>query len=89
MRSVLKAQHSPLLGKAHLPVAANQRKVSCRADEQVLRRIVVSEYLYPEKTYYLRFKNVLDAEYAECFMDYIEYCAKEVYDNPEESEDIW
>ena len=62
---------------------------SCRSDEQVLRRIVVSEYLYPEKTYYLRFKNVLDAEYAECFMDYIEYCAKEVYDNPEESEDIW
>ena len=62
---------------------------SCRSDQQVLRRIVVSQYMYPEKTYYIKFKNVLDAEYAECFMDYLEWCSKEVYDNPEESEDIW
>lgn len=62
---------------------------SCRSDQQVLRRIVVSQYMYPEKTYFIKFKNVLDAEYAECFMDYLEWCSKEVYDNPEESEDIW
>lgn len=62
---------------------------SCRPDEQVLRRIIVSQYMYPNKTYYLKFKNILESEYAECFMDYLEYCAKEVYDNPEEGEDIW
>ena len=62
---------------------------SCRGDEQVLRRIIVSEYMYPEKTYYIKFKNVLESEAAECFMDYLEWCAKEVYDNPEEGEDIW
>jgi len=62
---------------------------SCRTDEQVLRRIIVSQYMYPEKTYYLKFKNVLEAETAECFMDYLEWCSKEVYDNPVEGEDIW
>jgi hypothetical protein len=25
----------------------------------------------------------------EFYMDYMEYCAKEVYDNPETPEDIW
>ena len=43
----------------------------------------------PNKTYYIRFKNVLDADNKQFYMDYIEYCAKEVYDNPVEPEDIW
>lgn len=68
---------------------AHGSSVSCRSDEQVLRRIIVSQYMYPEKTYYLKFKNVLEAETAECFMDYLEWCSKEVYDNPVEGEDIW
>jgi len=54
-----------------------------------LRRILVREYLEPNKTYYLRVKNVMDIE-TKCFMfDYFEWCAKEIYDNPSKPEDIW
>ena len=41
------------------------------------------------ETYYIRFKSVLEEEAKEFYMDYFEYVPKEVYDNPEESEDIW
>lgn len=60
-----------------------------RNREYVTRRILVSEHMEPNTDYYIKFKSVLDDEKKEFFMDYIEYCAKEVYDNPEESEDIW
>ena len=50
---------------------------------------MVNAYLYPFRNYYIRFKSVLDDENKEFFMDYFEYVAKEVYDNPEEPEDIW
>ena len=53
------------------------------------RRIMVSARMDPNETYYLKFKSVLDDELKQFFIDYIEYCAKEVYDNPVESEDIW
>ena len=53
------------------------------------RRIIVREYMYPNKTYYLKFKSVLEDEKKEFYMDYIEFCAKEVYDNPNDPEDIW
>ncbi len=43
----------------------------------------------PDVTYYLRLKNVLDKEDKQLYMDFIEICSKEVYDNPEEPEDIW
>ena len=45
--------------------------------------------LAPNETYYLKIKSVLDSEKTEFYMDYLEYCAKEVYDNPEVPEDIW
>lgn len=54
-----------------------------------LRYIVVRQTLDPDKTYYLRAKSVLDSEEMEFYMDYMEYCPKEVYDNPERPEDIW
>ena len=62
-----------------------------RDREAKLRRIIVREYLYPEVTYYLKFKNVLDDDIVttQFFMDYLEICAKEVYDNPMTPEDIW
>ena len=60
-----------------------------RTKEQKLRRILVREYLYPENTYYLKFKSVLDAMDKEFYMDYFEICSKEVYDNPMTPEDIW
>lgn len=62
---------------------------SLRTNEMKLRRIMVSADMDPDKVYYIRFKNVLDADNKQFYMDYIEYCAKEVYDNPEEGEDIW
>ena len=60
-----------------------------RAQSDAIRRIMVSADMDPDVTYYLKFKSVLDDELKQFFIDYIEYCAKEVYDNPVESEDIW
>lgn len=60
-----------------------------RTMEYLTRRIIVREYMYPNKTYYLKFKSVLDNEKLEFYMDYLELCAKEVYDNPNDPEDIW
>lgn len=57
--------------------------------EWVTRRIMVSADLDPDKTYYIRFKNVLNDEESQFFMDYFEFVSKEVYDNPVEPEDIW
>lgn len=54
-----------------------------------LRRIMVRANMDPDKVYYVRFKSVLDDINKEFYMDYIELCAKEVYDNPETPEDIW
>lgn len=54
-----------------------------------LRYIVVRQTMDPDKTYYMRVKSVLDSEQKEFYMDYMEYCPKEVYDNPEHPEDIW
>lgn len=53
-----------------------------------MRQIVARQQMRPEETYYLTFKNVLDAP-MELYIDYFELCAKEVYDNPEMPEDIW
>ncbi|MBQ9559604.1 MAG: hypothetical protein IJV08_06415 [Bacteroidaceae bacterium] len=60
-----------------------------RNRETNLRRIIVREYMQPETQYYLKFKSVLDDDLKEFYMDYFEYCAKEVYDNPATPEDIW
>ena len=54
-----------------------------------LRHILVRQTLDPDKTYYLRLKSVLDSNKKEMYMDYLEWCAKEIYDNPVEPEDIW
>ena len=60
-----------------------------RADPLIIRRIILREPMDPDKTYYLRFKTVLDDPSREFYVDYLEYCPKEVYDNPEKPEDIW
>jgi len=54
-----------------------------------IRRIMLTADMDPEKTYYIKFKNVMDKDSKQLFLDYIEYCPKEVYDNPMEPEDIW
>ena len=53
------------------------------------RRIIVRQTMDPEEVYYLRFKNVEDTNTRNLYFDYMEYCAKEVYDNPVTPEDIW
>ncbi|MCR4995029.1 MAG: fasciclin domain-containing protein [Bacteroidales bacterium] len=57
--------------------------------EPVTRRIMVSADLDPEKTYYIRFKNVLNNTQLQFFGDFLEFVSKDVYDNPEEPEDYW
>lgn len=60
-----------------------------RASDRCIRRIIVRETMDPDKTYYIKFKTVLDDPTRFFYMDYMEYCAKDVYDNPETPEDIW
>ena len=60
-----------------------------RYDSRILRHILLRETLDPDETYYLRLKSVLDSDKKELQLDYMEYCAKEIYDNPETPEDIW
>ena len=60
-----------------------------RMQEKSTRRIIVREWMDADKTYYLRFKTVQDLLSKQLFIDYIEWCPKEIYDNPAEPEDIW
>ena len=54
-----------------------------------LRYIITRQTMDPDKTYYMKVKSVLDADMKEFYMDFMEFCAKDVYDNPESPEDIW
>lgn len=54
-----------------------------------IRRIILRQTMDPDETYYIKFKTVMDDDTRFFYMDYMEYCAKEVYDNPERPEDIW
>ena len=62
---------------------------SQRTGDNTIRRIILRATLDPDETYYLKFKGVLDDQYKFLFFDFMEYCPKEVYDNPETPEDIW
>ena len=53
------------------------------------RRIIVRQAMSPDQVYYLRFKTVQDFLEKQLFVDYLEFCPKEVYDNPDTPEDIW
>ena len=60
-----------------------------RSGEWCLRRIVWRGYLEAGKTYFLRVKNSMNDATLQFYMDYIEWCPCEVYDNPSTPEDIW
>lgn len=62
---------------------------AARDQNFLMRRIIVRQELDANKTYYIRFKTVLENRTKQFVLDYVEYCAKEVYDNPETPEDIW
>lgn len=57
--------------------------------KKTTRRILLRTYIDAEKVYYLRFKSVQDSRDKQLFLDYIEWCPKEIYDNPNTPEDIW
>ena len=67
--------------------AANHERISNGSEN--VRHIVLRQMLDPDKTYYLKLKSVLDSDKKEFYMDYMEFCPKEVFDNPAEPEDIW
>lgn len=62
---------------------------TARNDSRQTRHILVRQTLDPKETYYLRFKSVLDSPKYELYLDYFEWCPKEIYDNPNRPEDIW
>ncbi|MCD8266375.1 MAG: fasciclin domain-containing protein [Prevotellaceae bacterium] len=75
--------------KGPLHYTATASSGSLRDNAYIHRHIIVREYMEPEKTYYLKFKSVLEDENKEFYMDYLEFCPKEVYDNPVTPEDAW
>ena len=63
---------------------------TARAKNNCSRHIIVRQTLDPSETYYVRFKSVQpDLTRPELYLDYFEYCPKEIYDSPERPEDIW
>lgn len=62
---------------------------TARDDYRQKRHILIRQTLDPSKTYYLRFKSVLDTDKKELYLDYFEWCPKEIYDNPSKPEDVW
>ena len=62
---------------------------TARDDGRQTRHILVRQTLDPKDTYYLRFKSVLDNPRLELYLDYFEWCPKEIYDNPSTPEDVW
>ena len=47
--------------------------------DMVMRRIVITTQMEPEKTYYLRMKSVLDDSQRQLYIDYLELVPKSVY----------
>ena len=54
-----------------------------RGNNWNLRRVLATKYLDSEKTYYLRFRQVLDDPDRYWSFDYIELCPKSIYGSPE------
>lgn len=86
-----KRMHNNMVMKGSKSVTRYQSQTSERdySERENVRRIFVRQTLDPNKTYYMKIKSVLDTDQKEFYMDYLEYCPKEVYDNPNEPEDIW
>ena len=63
---------------------------TARSKNNCSRHIIVRQTLDLNETYYVRFKTVQpDLERPELYLDYFEFCPKEIYDSPEKPEDIW
>ena len=84
-----KLRNHNVMKSARHEVHENSRTLTARDDTRCTRHILWRGTLDPGKTYYLRFNAVLDSDRKELYLDYIEFCPKEVYDNPAEPEDVW
>ncbi len=62
--------------------------VSGRDCEICLRKVIFTGQLEAGKTYYVRFKSVLESSSTQFFFDYLEFVPKSVY-NGDEPEDKW
>ena len=63
---------------------------TARSKNNCSRQIIARQTMEAGKTYYVRFKSVQpDLTRPELYLDYFEYCPKEIYDSPEKPEDIW
>ena len=78
-----------LMKSARHEVHEGNPSLTARDDSRCCRHIIVRQTLDPNETYYVRFKSVLDTDKKELYMDYMEWCPKEVYDNPSKPEDVW
>ena len=59
-----------------------------RQSSNALRKIIYTGQLEAGKTYYIRFKSVLDNSNGEFFYDYLEFVPKSIYGG-DEPEDVW
>jgi uncharacterized surface protein with fasciclin (FAS1) repeats len=59
-----------------------------RSDPSVFRKIIYRGHFDPRRTYYIRFKSVLEDTNLQFVLDYLEFCPKSVYDGLE-AEDRW
>ncbi len=84
-----KLRNHGLMKSARHEVHESNPSWTARDDTRCTRHIIARQTLDPDKTYYVRFKSVLDSDKKELYMDYMEWCPKEVYDNPETPEDVW
>lgn len=58
-----------------------------RNNSACFRRILYTGNMSPDKTYYVRFKSVLETTDGQFFLDYIELTPKSVYNGSEEEDD--
>lgn len=58
-----------------------------RDNERVMRKILYTGNMDPKKTYYVRFKSVLESTETQLYIDYFEFCPKSVYNSVEEEDD--
>jgi hypothetical protein len=61
-------------------------RILARSQQNLLRKIVATQYLKPDIDHYIRFRSVTQNS-LEFMLDYIELCPKSVYDNPFMRED--
>ncbi|MGN0233732.1 MAG: hypothetical protein ACI4B5_04820 [Bacteroidaceae bacterium] len=69
-----------LMKSARHEVHEGNTSLTARDDSRCCRHIIVRQTLDPNKTYYVRFKSVLDSDKKELYMDNMEWCPKEVYE---------